>query len=133
MQKILSDFIKEKKQLELEERKKELIDLGLLEKVYSSKEEPSSEYPFAEWSEEEQKEKYYKKVPIEVSDEDYAQLCKYTKTDNENTIASIIQFVAWLGIIVGIIIGFCFRKQYFFSSYCLDFINHFGNNVIWVC
>jgi len=92
------------------EKEKTLIDLGLFEKVYSTSDEAIEEFPFIEWDSENSVNVYFKKVPIEVSDEEYEEIKKYAKdsknTDKkDNIIASILKKIAWCVFIVGAIAG----------------------------
>ena len=56
----------------------ELISAGLYEKEYSEKNEYSHEYPDSEWDEENKKQKYFKKVPIQLTDEECEKFKKET-------------------------------------------------------
>ena len=71
------EFKKEKEQL--------LLKLGLFEKVYS--EQPmdgiSEEFPYYEYDKETNKYRYYKKVVVEVTDEEYAEICKYAQEEEQ--------------------------------------------------
>jgi hypothetical protein len=88
--------------------------LGLFDKVYNLKNEYSSEYPESEWDTSEGVCKYYKLVPIDITDEEYAELlevCGSSEVDDEktNTVATVLTVLAWLifvtGLIAGIVLG----------------------------
>ena len=91
-------------------RANKLFNLGLYKKVYSLDGEKSKEYPFEEWGYGE--ERYYKKLPIDVTEESYQKLTKFSDIGYEtgnNIIAKIITVVAWVvfigGFVLGIIVG----------------------------
>ena len=94
----------------------ELISAGLYEKEYSEKNEYSYEYPDSEWDEEHNKQKYFKKVPIQLTDEEcekfkkiyYSSALKPTKPTNP--IASALSIIAVLIYIGGFIAGICFAN-----------------------
>ena len=67
------DEIKKK---ELEKRQKILIKAGLYEKEYSKNFQYSSEYPYTELNNLGQA-KYYRIVPINITDEEYEEVKKY--------------------------------------------------------
>lgn len=66
----------EKKKYE-EEKQKTLLELGLFEKVYSPDNKQSEEFSSFEWDRTSSTNKYYKKVPIEITDEEYQEVKKY--------------------------------------------------------
>lgn len=78
--------------------------------------EKSYEFYLPVWDEINLMTKYYKKVPIEITDEEYLELKKYAKkevksaSDNSaNSVASVLKVIAWLvmicGFVAGIILG----------------------------
>ncbi|MBE6759991.1 MAG: hypothetical protein E7554_07880 [Ruminococcaceae bacterium] len=77
------DYIKmldeEKRRLYVEKKRKDLIDLGMFEKVYGLEGCDPSEYPRTETDAQTGRTVRYKMVPVEVSDEDYEQLLKKTE------------------------------------------------------
>ncbi len=112
----LKEFLDAKKDAEKkahEEKKKDtLIELGLFEKEYSEKNQYSIEYPWSEWDSANSTNKYYKKVPVEITDEEYQEVKKYAKPpvlSTENMIAKALIIIASavfvLGFIGGIVAG----------------------------
>ena len=106
----------EKRQYE-REKKETLIKLGLYEKEYSPNNIWSSEYSFPQWDEKSMTTKYYKRVPCEVTDEEYQEIKKCSK-DNKireektdldesqnNKIAIALTVIAWIIFIGGFIAG----------------------------
>lgn len=90
----------------------ELISAGLYEKEYSEKNEYSHEYPDSEWDEENKKQKYFKKVPIQLTDEECEKFKKIyysSALKPTNPIASALSIIAVLiyfgGFIAGIVLG----------------------------
>ena len=90
----------------------ELISAGLYEKEYSEKNEFSYEYPDREWDEENKKQKYFKKVPIQLTDEECEKFKKIyysSALKPTNPIASALSIIAVLiyigGFIAGIALG----------------------------
>lgn len=73
----LSDYFAQKRLEEKQARDALLISQGLYEKVYAPNDEWSEEYPENEYDQERQTIRYFKKVAIEVTDEEYEQIKKY--------------------------------------------------------
>lgn len=71
--------------------------------------EYNSEYPYTEWDQSTSSSKYYKKVPVDVTDEEYEEILKYSSLSNKNpisltlTICSVIVYI--IGFISGIVLG----------------------------
>ncbi|MBO4278110.1 MAG: hypothetical protein J5925_06920 [Clostridia bacterium] len=110
MNKSVEEFLqkKEKEAAEAERKKKDalLIELGLYDKEYSVDNKYSAEYPESEWNSETGSSRYFKKVPMPVSDEEYAALLKYKKGPEENnTVSVVFKVLAWIVFIGGIITG----------------------------
>ena len=109
----LKEFLEAKKDAEKkkyqEEKQKTLIELGLFEKVYSPDNNYSAEFSSYEWDSANSTNKYYKKVPVEITDEEYQEVKKYSKGDvlvqNNNPIATTLRVIAVLVYIVGFIGG----------------------------
>ena len=90
----------------------ELISAGLYEKEYSEKDEYSNEYPDIAWDAENNKQKYYKKIPIQLTDEECEKFKKIyysSALKPTNPIASALSIIAVLiyigGFIAGILLG----------------------------
>ena len=87
-------------------KRKTLEELELYEKEYSD-EGYTAEYCFSEYDTESQTYKYYKRTPIEISDEEYEEIKKFCKTKNErkrNPI-SVMLIVIAVCVYVGGFIG----------------------------
>ena len=91
-------------------RKNTLLQLGIYEKVYSPDGKYSEEYPFYEWDEKEKASKHFKKVLIDVTDEEYEEIKKYTEIKEEekdkNPIAFIIRIIGIVVYVIGFIASF---------------------------
>ena len=115
MNAILEEYFEKKRNESNAVRDEFLISEGLFERVYyeENEEENRADYPFYEWDTKGNVSRYYKKVPIEVTDEEYEQIKKYAGMDsapgNNNVIANVLTVIAWLtyicGFIAGIILG----------------------------
>lgn len=86
----------------------EIVD-AVIDKIQSEK---SYEFYLPEWDEINLMTKYYKEVPIEITDEEYQELKKYTNkevkfvSDNSlNSVATALKVIAWLVMIGGFIAG----------------------------
>ena len=135
MHPLVQNYIK--KQDENTEKAKNalLISLGLFEKVYSDEDTPSREYPESELVA--NKVKYYKKVAVQISDEEYAEILKYQKqasTKMSNKISNIFKVLAWFiflgGFIAGLILGSDIYGDFSFLStflyWCAFFVAGMG-------
>ena len=98
------------------EKQETLIELGLYDIEFSPNNEDSPEYPHTVWDQKNFIYKYYKRIPVEVSDEEYQTLKNYSKKAHtttqssvRNPVASALTAIAWFlfiaGFIVGIILG----------------------------
>ena len=110
MNELVEKYIKEKEAEAKEKLEKEkankLYALGLFEKEYAPDGEWS--YKFTEYDSE--TKKYYKKVPIQISDKEYEEVLKYSETSveettKENVISILLKVVAWIIFIGGFIAG----------------------------
>lgn len=108
------EMSKQKAEAEIRERNKLFLKLGLYEKEYNEKNEYSIEYPIREYNSKTDTYRYYKRVPIEVTDEEYAEILKYqkkepekveVKMDEKNTTASAFGVLAVITFVVGFIVG----------------------------
>ena len=120
----LVEFLNDKKDLEIkkyEKKKREtLIDLGLYEKVYSPDNEYSNEFCLSEWDDTIQANKYYKNVPIEITDEEYQEVKKYSKIEDEptnNPVAVALTIIAWVIFIGGFLAGIALGTVEFEKGY----------------
>ncbi len=124
MHQLVQDYLNKKEKESIERSRKEkndlLIKLGLYEKVYSEKNLYSSEYPEREWDAKSDSNRYFKKVPVEVSDSEYAEILKYQKdtsgTNNDqtvsytNSLSTAFKALAWIIFIGGFISGIVFGR-----------------------
>ena len=109
----LSDYFAQKRLEEKQARDALLVSQGLYEKVYAPNDEWSEEYdeayPENELDSERQTIRYFKKVAIEVTDEEYEQIKKYAFASNSlpetNDVAKALTFIAYAVYIVGLIAG----------------------------
>ena len=109
----LSDYFAQKRLEEKQARDALLVSQGLYEKVYAPNDEWSEEYdeayPENELDSERQTIRYFKKVAIEVTDEEYEQIKKYAFVSKSlpetNDVAKVLTFIACAIYIVGIIAG----------------------------
>ena len=100
----LQKFLKVKELLERidyeEEKEKNLIELGLYEKVYSPDNTYSEEFSSSEWDDVSLTTKYFKKVPIKVTDEEYEEVKKYANLPTKyiapenNSVAKALTIIA---------------------------------------
>ena len=67
------------------EKAKVLNDLGLYDKEYSENPAWSEEYPDYEYDQETKEGRYFKKIPINVTDEEYEEILKYCKQSDNTT------------------------------------------------
>ena len=111
LQKYFLNKEKEQKQNEEKEKRALLLSQGLFEKVYSEGSVPTTEYPHLDYK----NNKYYKKVPIEISDDEYEYLKKINKQEDkkiivkpENKIATALTIIAAIVFIGGFIMGIVF-------------------------
>lgn len=134
MNKIVQEFI-DKKKAEIEnnknkEKRKLLMDLGICEKEYSQSSAWSEEYPDYEYDQETKEGRYFKKIPINVTDEEYEEILKYCKqSDNttpvnkENKVAKVLTGIAYAIFIIGAIFGFVmgYTKDILDDTYSFSF------------
>ena len=112
MHEMVKEFLDAKKDAENKEYQAEkesvLIDLGLYKKEYAPNNKWSEEYEWHEFDTDEQVYKYYKIIPIEITDEEYQEVKKYIKNDSvkaSNPVANAITVIAWIEFIAGFIAG----------------------------
>ena len=118
-------FLEAKKEDEIKryefEKQKMLIELGLCYKVYSPDDKYSQEYSQIEWDSTNQVSKYFKMVPIEITDEEYQEVKKYAKKESEekgrkNAVATALTGIAWFIFIAGFIAGIALGKEEYYGS-----------------
>lgn len=121
-----------------ETKQKILIDLGLYEKVYSPDNKPSKEFSLYEWDSVNQVNKYYKKVPIEITDEEYQEIKKYVKEEEKkeekvsnNPVATTLIFIAWVIFLGGFIAGVALGKEQVLRGYSYTTVFSFANAFVY--
>ncbi len=118
MNKLVEDYLNNKAEeaANAEQKKKDalLLKLGLYEKEYSVDSTYSVDYPLSEWDSENSIMRYYRKIPIAVSDDEYLEILKYQKATEveykkNNTVSIVFKILALIvfvcGFIAGIVLG----------------------------
>ena len=108
MHEMVESFLKQQKSEETVRKNKHLIELGLYEKVYSNSTTYSDEFPYPEEDEKGAIINYYKKVAIDITDEEYAEIKKHSfnYSPNKNMVALALTVIAWIIYVAGFIGGF---------------------------
>lgn len=128
-------YIESMKKKQESNRNKHLIELGLRRK------EPADSKDYDIFTEDCGVLKYYKYIPIEVTDEEYDEICKYSKYDTisngikqrDNTISKVFLGIA-IGIwILGAIGSIVFAKQSVPSLDYLETSETVFNWTIFIC
>lgn len=123
MNKIVSDFLDSQKEIERkkyeDEKEQLLVELDLYEKLYSPDGNYSNEYFFQEWDESNKKCKYFKKIPLNISDEEYEVLKKYSNKKEKNGIVTILTVIAWVIYVSGFILGIILAANSYEGSFLL--------------
>ncbi len=94
-----------------------LIKWGLYDKVFAPDEKQSSEYPYSSWDKEKKKDVYYKMVPFEVTDEEYAELLALHKNEadktknKDNGVEKALRYIGIICLVVSIIGGLGYGVQ----------------------
>lgn len=90
------------------EKAKVLNGLGLYDKEYSVNLAWSEKYPEYEYDQVTQQGKYFRKIPISVTDEEYAEILKYSNIainqDENNEIKSGNNSIATVFTVIAVII-----------------------------
>ena len=90
------------------EKQSTLIELGLFDKVYAPDNKQSEEFSYFEWDSANSTNKYYKKVPVEITDEEFEEIKKCLEKEalqKDNPVATALTFIAWAVFICGFIAG----------------------------
>lgn len=118
----LEKYFEEQKSLDLQARNQMLLNLNLDEKEYSPTNTFSEEYHYFETDENGENTKYYKLVPIKVTDEEYRSILKYENgnKNQQNRIAKALSVIAWIiyigGFIAGLVFGMVNQGVYYAAS-----------------
>lgn len=105
-------------------RNKILLEEGLYEKEYSDK--GSDDYPFYD------RGKYYRKVPIEVTDQEFERILEYRKDKGEDTIpdkngvSTALTAIAVMIFISGFVVGIFDGYGVAFDFDSMDFEEKFN-------
>ena len=115
----IEEFLKNQKELEAKrieeekekEKKKVLEELRLFEKEYSPTGESTQEYSYIEYDSE-GGEKFYKKVYFDITDEELAEIKKYSKSGrtnekSKNPVCVILSVIAIITYVAAFIAGCC--------------------------
>lgn len=121
MNEVVQEFIR-KKQEQLAQKQKEeyealkaktLVKLGLVEKEYSPDGKYSDEYLQSEYDEVNKCNKFYKIVPISVTDEEFEELKKCLppeekdcEEETKSGVSTLLKIFAWIVYIGGFVAGF---------------------------
>ena len=104
----LKEYFAEAEEKNNELTAQELISAGLYEKEYSEKNYYSDEFPNYEWDAVNSIQKYYKKVPIQLTDEEcekFKKIYHNSALKPKNSIAVALRIIAWIIFIGGFIAG----------------------------
>lgn len=109
----LAAFLNAERKRDEEEKRKTLFELGLVERVYAPDNKYSSEFYLCEWSPDGSAQRYYKNVPIEITDEEYQEVkkCLNRNTSTKNPVATTLTVISWIIFIGGFIAGIVLGKQ----------------------
>lgn len=117
----VKEFLEAKKSEERkvfeEKKQKKLIELGLFEKEYAPEgiKTSYSDYPENEYDTTTNSSKWYKKVAIDVTDEEYAEILKHTgikeSGNNTNGVATVLTSIAWIVYFAGFIGSFILMNE----------------------
>ncbi|MBQ2188951.1 MAG: hypothetical protein II401_10415 [Bacteroidales bacterium] len=98
----IEEFYKRAEQEAKEERKRILIECGIFNKKYSS--QKSEDYPFYD----DQAKRYFRKIAVEVSDEDYKNVLDYYNSHRKQTTNTAEKTLSVMAVVVLVlsVIGF---------------------------
>ena len=114
-------FLREKEQARREEetqsRNQRLLALGLYEMEFAPDNEMSPEYPLF------QDGKFCRKVPVEVTDEEYAAICAADTPEKKDwpelPVDKILFVLAMVVYFTGLIVGISFGSGQYYESFSL--------------
>ena len=127
----VDEYLKQKRTEKFTEeyikKAKLLINEGLYHVVYSPDNVQSSEYPFEEYDATSGSMKHYKKVPMNVTNDEFEQIKKYSTIDEtpKNAISITLTVIAYIIFISGFIYGIYIGSEYYVDefSFSLAFIS----------
>lgn len=115
----LEDRRKKAEEARKQAKNRYLINLGLYEREYN---EGGFSNEYTEYDAE--TAKYFRRNAIQVSDEDYAELCSLTEEEAaQNSIALVLTVLGWVAIIGGFFIGIVLGAVSN-TGYERDFLGH---------
>ena len=140
MNDMVQTYLNEKKAEEIKKKNELLISLGLYEKEYSETNVYSKEYSNAEYDETADQWRYYKAIPVEVTDEEYSEILKYQKTNvktrRKNPVAvtfKVLSFLCYIGgIILGIVFGFVEETKGTYYTYTVKTFSFTTAEIYWI-
>ncbi|MBR6549499.1 MAG: hypothetical protein IKT68_08175 [Clostridia bacterium] len=94
-----------------QEKDEFLLSQGLCQKIWATEHYYSEEFPQSEWDVQTQSYKFFKTIPIEVTDSEYEQMlavyrsANSEKKETSNGIATALTVIAVFIFIVGFIVG----------------------------
>ncbi|MBQ7347520.1 MAG: hypothetical protein IJW55_06140 [Clostridia bacterium] len=105
------------KKAELENEKNHfLMEEGLFDKVYVSDDDPNKDQYQSEWDEQAKKQKYYKKVPYAVTDEEFKEIKKLAQKTEKNKVAFALRVIGWAVYACGLLGGLGLLNDGFWSA-----------------
>ena len=112
---MVNEYLEKMKNEEMrikEKRKAAYLEsIGLVGKEYTNSSEWSNEYPFYD----DEQEKYYREIPLQISDQQFEEIKKYEQIceieEDSNGVASVLSGIAWLTYISGFILGIFFGSE----------------------
>ena len=106
------------------ERDKKLIELGLYYKKFVPEDDvvndPNFNYEDTEYDYVDGKNGYSKKIPLEVTDEEYEEILKYStsnvKKGKREVVSVIIEVIAWATVVAGLFTGCAFLDEFYITA-----------------
>lgn len=140
MHKKLQDFLAEKKRFELEARREHLIALGLVDETKPIKEWHEKEKLYDEetvFIQDKETGEYYREYfdAIDVTDEEYAEICKYAPGDSKedkSTAEKTLAMIAWIVLSAGVIISVAMLLFLFVGNVGGGFAMPMIASIIWI-
>lgn len=117
MDKIVENFLREQKEADRlkhqNEKNRVMLELGLVQKVYSDNIEYTEDFPYSEFDAQKGRLVWYQVTGANISDEEYEEVKKYARHIPEekgnNSVALMLKVIAWIvfigGFILGIVLG----------------------------
>ena len=106
----LKEYLENAAKKEKELLAQELDDAGIYGKEYTDRTEYSEEYPEIEWDAGNEQRRYYRKIPIELTQEEveeFRRAYRASASKSTNPIAVALTVIAWVIFIGGFLAGLC--------------------------